>query len=229
MQNINNLVKNIDIIKDESSYLNLISSICQTPRRGYISNIYNESVGAHMYKMCMMIFIFSKKFKININFQKCILMILIHDLAESYIGDITPKDKISVEKRHALESAIMKKLFMHRDGYVGEVCSILDSLFEEYMEDASDECHFIHFIDKLDFYQEMLRLFDLQQGVQLKALVESVYQGIKKSYMYINNEDIKEYIDSLSVDNQNRVKLHFVQPIHDKANCEFFDCNSILS
>ena len=39
----------------------------------------------------------------TINFERCIKFSIIHDLAEVIVGDITPRDGISEEKKHAME------------------------------------------------------------------------------------------------------------------------------
>lgn len=39
----------------------------------------------------------------NLDRSKCLEMALIHDLAESIVGDITPDDGITAHEKHALE------------------------------------------------------------------------------------------------------------------------------
>ncbi len=58
-----------------------------------------ESIADHMYRMSMMAFLAPS----HLNRSKCIEMCLVHDLAESIVGDLTPQDKETKEEKAKLE------------------------------------------------------------------------------------------------------------------------------
>ena len=59
-----------------------------------------ESVADHMYRMSMLSFAICDK---NINKDLLIKICLVHDIAESIVGDITPYDGVTKEEKRILE------------------------------------------------------------------------------------------------------------------------------
>lgn len=59
-----------------------------------------ESVADHMYRMSMLSFMVTDA---SINKDKLIKICLVHDLAESIVGDITPHCGVSKEEKKRLE------------------------------------------------------------------------------------------------------------------------------
>ena len=58
-----------------------------------------ESIADHMYRMSMMAFLAPS----HLNRSKCIEMCLVHDLAESIVGDFTPQNNVPKEEKAKLE------------------------------------------------------------------------------------------------------------------------------
>lgn len=61
----------------------------------------------HMYRMSMMAFLLRDSV---VNTEKCIKMALVHDIAESIVGDITPNCGISKDEKHRLEMDAMQRI-----------------------------------------------------------------------------------------------------------------------
>lgn len=66
-----------------------------------ISTGKTESIADHMYRMSIMVQLIQDS---RINKDKCIKMALVHDMAETITGDITPDDGISAETKNHLET-----------------------------------------------------------------------------------------------------------------------------
>ena len=62
-----------------------------------------ESVADHMYRMSMLSFLITDS---TIDKNKLMKICLVHDLAESIVGDITPFDGVSIEDKRQLEEVI---------------------------------------------------------------------------------------------------------------------------
>ena len=80
-------------------------------RKGWIDKLSimnSESVADHSYSMAIMGMIISDLE--NYNSEKIIKMILLHDLAESEIGDYTPGE-IPIEKKNELENKAFLKIY----------------------------------------------------------------------------------------------------------------------
>ena len=126
------------------------------PRQGWKEKLginNPESVAEHSYSTSVMSMIISDLE--GLNSEKIIKMALLHDLAESIIGDITP-DQITKNEKINKENHAMKQILKNLPN------KITESYFEiwnEYQENSSQEAKLIHDIDKLEmafqakFYQ----------------------------------------------------------------------------
>ena len=126
------------------------------PRQGWKDKLKitnPESVADHSYSTAVMSMILSDLE--GLDTEKIIKMALIHDLAESVIGDVTPDDTKNNEKV-VKENQAMKRILKNLP------TKIVQSYFEiwnEYQNNSSQESNLIHDIDKLEmafqakFYQ----------------------------------------------------------------------------
>lgn len=87
----------------------------------------------------------------------CMKMGLIHDLAESIVGDITPVDNVSVEDKHTMERVGVvvdvhpKNAFLKIvSGFPEPLANEFVSLWEEYEKQESIMSHYVFDFDKLD-------------------------------------------------------------------------------
>jgi len=76
-------------------------------------------------------------------------MALIHDLAESIVGDITPHDNVFKNEKYKLEKEAMNEILSHLPLTFLRI--ELLSLWEEYNQDESEEARFVKDIDKFEF------------------------------------------------------------------------------
>jgi len=117
------------------------------PRQGWIDKLSldsPESVADHSYSMAIMSMVISDLE--NYNSEKILKMVLLHDLAESKIGDCTP-DQIPKEKKKELEN----------EAFIEIVKNLPDSvriqylkIWQEYQENNSPESKIVHQIDRLE-------------------------------------------------------------------------------
>ena len=104
-----------------------------------------ESVADHMYRMALMSLLLptgSEESK-----TRCMKLALVHDLAESVVGDLTEVDGIPKEEKHRRESEAMLHLTSLLPADVGRE---IFSLFNEYAEQKSDEAHLVKDFDVFD-------------------------------------------------------------------------------
>ena len=130
----------LDFLKD-SANLKSIS------RQGWIDklSIKNpESVADHSYSMAIMAMIISDLE--NYDSEKILKMTLLHDLAESKIGDITPEQMTS-ENKMKIENDAFNEII---DQLPETVKSQYLEIWKEYQNNNSKESLFVHQIDKLE-------------------------------------------------------------------------------
>ena len=82
----------------------------------------------------------------NYNSEKILKMILLHDLAESKIGDYTPK-QLSKEKKDKLENNAFHEIIKNLPNLIK---SQYLQIWQEYQENNSPESKIVHQIDKLE-------------------------------------------------------------------------------
>ena len=127
------------------------------PRQGWKEKLeinHPESVADHSYAVSTMSMILSDLE--GLNTEKIIKMALLHDLAESMVGDIIP-NKITNDEKIFKENQAMRQILKNLPD------KITNSYFEiwnEYQNNSSRESNLLHDIDKLEmafqakFYQE---------------------------------------------------------------------------
>jgi len=128
-------------------FLNIAANLKTVPRQGWIDklSIKNpESVADHTYSMAIIGMVLSDSQKYNT--EKILKMILLHDLAESIIGDFTPEQKSKQEKK-LLEDKTFKNILIHLPENLQKQYR---QLWKEYQKNDSKEANFVHQIDKLE-------------------------------------------------------------------------------
>ena len=116
-------------------------------RQGWIDKLSldtPESVADHSYSMALMGMVISDLG--NYNSEKIIKMVLLHDLAESKIGDHTPK-QLSKEKKNKLENNAFNEIIKNLPDLIK---SQYLQIWQEYQENTSLESKLVHQIDKLE-------------------------------------------------------------------------------
>ena len=149
-------------------------------RTGWLEklNIENsESVASNTLLMIVILLFLTSKYSISSSRKlKLILMILVHDLAESIIGDITP-EAINPSKKRKIEeeafSTILSKFPQNN------LTKDLSDVWKEYNEHRSVDSKIIHIIDKMemllqaDFYFENRKNIEFSQIAPFKESVSS--------------------------------------------------------
>lgn len=129
------------------NFFHTSANLKKIPRQGWIDklSISNpESVADHVFSMAIMGMIFSDLE--NQDTEKILKMILLHDLAESVIGDMTP-DQISKEEKIAIENKTMKNIL---ENLPPSIQKQYNFLWEEYQSNNSKEAKIVHQLDKLE-------------------------------------------------------------------------------
>jgi putative hydrolases of HD superfamily len=128
-------------------FFNTVGKLKTLKRTGWVNNAVfePESVADHMYRMSMLGFLITDP---AVNKDRLIKVCLIHDLAESIVGDITPYDGVSKDDKRKLEQDAMKLIL---DGLGNqEIAAELMSLWMEYEEGDSIEADVARQLDKYE-------------------------------------------------------------------------------
>ena len=115
-----------------------------------------ESVAEHIYGTCILALSIDSEFETNLDIDKIIKMLVLHELGEVIIGDITPFDNITPEEKMKREHAAMKDV-------LGDLVKNEEyfALLLEFDAKKTREAVFAHLCDKLEadiqakVYQDM--------------------------------------------------------------------------
>jgi putative hydrolases of HD superfamily len=111
-----------------------------------------------MYRMSLMTMLAPPSLASRLDMAKCMRMCLIHDMAESLVGDITPFDGVSKPEKAARELAAMEYIGGGLLGNVngGAVGRDIQSIWREYEDSQTLESQFVHDIDKVELLLQMV-------------------------------------------------------------------------
>ncbi len=168
-----------------------------------------ESVASHTLLMIVLVCFFSEKYRYSYEQKvRLIEMALIHDLAESIIGDITPEDDKESMKRK-LEDKAFRRITQKMSSKTLKKKYL--QLWHEYQSNECFESKFVHLIDKLEMIIQAKYYVDNRREVQkekVKPFFQSAltymahepnFQLPKKSKKNIQQnkelEDIKEILE----------------------------------
>ncbi|KIW44381.1 uncharacterized protein PV06_05393 [Exophiala oligosperma] len=188
-------------------FLHLANVLKQLPRTGWLRTIeHPESVAAHMYRMALMALCAPS----GLDKEKCVLLALAHDMAESVVGDITPHDNVSKEDKFKLEDfgfRYIKSLLDPFDPTLGEK---LRTAWLEYEEGMTREAQYMYDVDKLEC---MIQAFEYEQMTLGEKNLEE-FQGLAPK---IRLPETRQWLKLLGQERQayllnrlNRIRVVFV-------------------
>lgn len=132
------------------AFLHLIENLKTTPRAGWKNERLEntESIADHMYRMSIICLLCTDA---SLDRSRLVHLALIHDMAESLVGDITPTDGVPKHVKQQLEMEAMQSIC---DSYLPasahEARKEFMALFLEYEHKASPEARFVKDVDKYE-------------------------------------------------------------------------------
>jgi len=109
-----------------------------------------------------------KSLSSRLDIPRCTKMALIHDMGESLVGDITPKDGVSKPEKNRRETEAMDYLTKSLLGGVGnggkEAGAAMRDVWQEYEDNKTLEANFVHDVDKLELILQMFEYEKRGQG-----------------------------------------------------------------
>ena len=169
------------------NFFKKVLELKNVPRQGWkekleIDNL--ESVADHSYSTAVMSMILSDME--GLNTEKIVRMALLHDLAESVIGDITP-DSIRKNEKISKENLAMKQILKNLPNKIAE---LYFEICNEYQKNSTEEAILLHSIDKLEmafqakFYQD--------KGIS-KEKLQTFFNTANKE---IKNENLRKILSN---------------------------------
>ncbi len=169
------------------------ANLKKIPRQGWVDKLAldnPESVADHSYSMAVISMVLSDLE--NYNSEKIIKMVLLHDLAESEIGDYTPQ-QLSKEKKNKLENNAFNEIIKNLPDLIK---SQYLQIWQEYQENDSPESKIVHQIDRLEMALQA-KIYEKDGHSQKK--LESFFESAKTD---ITDPKLKELFTKIIEDGQ---------------------------
>ncbi|KAI0888795.1 HD domain-containing protein [Annulohypoxylon maeteangense] len=117
-----------------------------------------ESIADHMYRMSLMTLLCPPSLAPKVDLNKCMKMCLIHDMAESIVGDITPVDGVPKPEKSRREAETMDYISKNLLGkvYGGLAGQEIRAIWQEYEDSVTIDSLFVHDIDKMELLLQMV-------------------------------------------------------------------------
>ena len=167
-----------------SNFFFQIANLKNIPRTGWKTKLHisnPESVADHSYMMTVMSMVLSDLK--NMKTDKILKMSLIHDWAESKIGDFMP-DEITHERKTELEEYAMIEIL---EGLPVKLKEDYYNLWDEYKENSSIEAKFVHELDKLEMALQA-KIYEKESDP------EKIKPFIVSAVEQIGDEDLKKIL-----------------------------------
>lgn len=140
-----------------------------------------ESVAEHVYGCLILALAIDANFDLNLNLDKVLKMLALHEIGEVIIGDITPYDGMTKEEKEKKEHEAMEKV-------IGDVIKKeeLYTLLLEFDAKKTKEAKFAHLCDKIEadiqskIYQDKGRHHSLSEQQNNVAFKNSKVQNMAK-------------------------------------------------
>jgi len=142
----------MNVITNDNKFSNLIDYILKlktVKRTGWISKakiLKAESVADHSYSLTALSMVFSDL--LGLDTEKVMKLCIIHDLAESIIGDYMPEE-ISVREKRIRENNAMKVII---SSFPSEIALLYSELWKEYALNQTKEVHLVKQLDKIEMF-----------------------------------------------------------------------------
>lgn len=177
---------------DIDTFIQSIFGLKKIKRTGWLAKgkiLDGESIADHSYSLSALCMVFSDI--LGLDTEKVMKMCIIHDLAESIIGDIMPGEIPEKEKKmketKAMKSILFSLPVSVRIDYIG--------IWKEFLLNGSQEAQLVHKVDKLEMLLQAREY--LLQGYPIRYL-EQFFKSIEK---YCNQEDNQSLYGILGISN----------------------------
>ncbi|WVQ83945.1 hypothetical protein IAT38_006089 [Cryptococcus sp. DSM 104549] len=139
---------------DTLAFLHMLQELKVQKRSGWIREGVQqaESISDHMCRMALMAMMLPNDAARPLDIPRCVMMALVHDLAEAHVGDITPVEGVPVSVKHQLEEEAMDSFLNEMLGGEGnkDARARFRSLWDEYEARETPESKLVKDLDRLE-------------------------------------------------------------------------------
>jgi putative hydrolases of HD superfamily len=148
-----------------SPFFHSVLQLKSVRRAGWVSKVKvedAESVADHTFSTCAMAMLLSDM--LGLDTQRAMKMAILHDLAESIVGDYMPGD-VAAGQKLAQEKNAMESIL---SGLPKKTRKEYEKIWLEFLQNKTDVAKFVHRVDKLEMALQASQY--AKQGYAAKSL-----------------------------------------------------------
>ncbi|KAF5362511.1 hypothetical protein D9756_002677 [Leucocoprinus leucothites] len=190
---------------DRLAFFHILERLKTQKRTGWLNNNIPdaESISDHMYRMAVLAMCTSDD---KLDVPKCVMMCVVHDLAEAQVGDIAPREGIPKETKARLEVEAMHN-FVHDMLHDSPAAQRIEALWHEYEEGKTPEAKFVKDLDRFEMASQALE-YEKRHNKELQPFLDS-------SIPKLNHPEVKEWGSDLVAE---RVRLQAQAKVSSHEN-----------
>jgi len=131
----------------------------------------------------------------KLDISKCVMMALVHDLAEAQVGDIAPRENIPKSEKHRLEAEAMHN-FVHDMLHDSPAAQRINSLWLEYEEGQTLEAKFVKDLDRFEMASQAHE-YEKAHDASLQGFFDSSIPKLQHPQIQSWGEDLLTERESL--------------------------------
>lgn len=135
----------MDVLEKQVEFIKLAEGLKSVTREAWSTTGRRESTAEHSWRLALFAGLLAPSFGVDIG--KTLMMCLIHDLGELYIGDISAVSNPNEAEKHAAEERDVQSVLSHLPKEQGEE---LLALWREYNDNVTAEAKLVKALDKAE-------------------------------------------------------------------------------
>lgn len=135
----------MDVLEKQVEFIKLAEGLKSVTREAWSTTGRRESTAEHSWRLALFAGLLAPSFGVDIG--KTLMMCLIHDLGELYIGDISAVSNPNEVEKHAAEERDVQSVLSHLPKEQGEE---LLALWREYNDNVTAEAKLVKALDKAE-------------------------------------------------------------------------------
>ncbi|KIJ65187.1 hypothetical protein HYDPIDRAFT_175205 [Hydnomerulius pinastri MD-312] len=180
-----------DVDTDRLAFFHILERLKTQKRTGWVDHKAPRSwiltsISDHMYRMAVLAMCTSD---VKLDVSRCVMLCIVHDLAEAQVGDITPREGFSKEEKRRLEATAMHN-FVHDMLHGSPAALRIEALWKEYEDGETDEARFVKDLDRLEMA--------LQAREYEKAHSQNLQGFFDSSLPQIGHSEVRQWGEALS-------------------------------
>ncbi|KAI0831911.1 HD domain-containing protein [Trametes gibbosa] len=182
-----------DASSDRLAFFHILEKLKTQKRTGWVNHHVPgpESISDHMYRMSVLAMCTSDP---DLDVPKCVMMAVVHDLAEAQVGDIAPQEGIPKAEKRRLEAEAMHN-FVHEMLHDSPAAQRIEALWktpsQEYEKGDSKEAKFVKDLDRFEMACQA-------SEYERNHAVETLQPFFDSSLPFLRHPEVQEWGQALA-------------------------------